>query len=144
MAIKNKIAALGVGLLLAIISFGQTTKTVTDYLGMVGPISFDKYSYNLTWTSHPTDNYYKQEHLAQGDTLEKFKRLILIEVLVGKMKLKDVVAAKIAELNKIKTTNPVTQYEKFEKGDEIMLDFLLRENSSDGKLVNTVERNVTK
>ena len=136
MTIKNKIATLVGGLLLTIVSIGQTTKTVTDYLGVVGPISFDKGSYNLAWTSHPTDNYYKQEYLAQGDTLEKFKRLILIDVLGSETKLKKLVAAKIAELDKMKATNPVVQYQTFEKGDEIMLDFLLSENTTDGKLVS--------
>jgi len=142
MTIKNKIATLVFGLLLTTASFGQTTKTVTDYLGLAKPILFDNVSYNLAWTSHPTDNYYKQEYLAQGDTLEKFKRLVTIDVLVTKTKLKDIIAAKVAELNKIKKTNPVVQYQTFEKGDEIMLDFLLSENTPDGKLVSTVERNV--
>ena len=142
MIIKNKIAILSVGLLLATASFGQATKTVIDYLRVVGPISFEKNSYNLAWTSHPADNYYKQEYLVQGDTLEKFKRLILIELLVGKTKIKDVVATKIAELNKIKAGNPIVQYQAFEKGEEIILDFLLSENTPDGKLVSTVERNV--
>src|SRR5581483_10241516 len=102
MTIKDKIATLVVGLLLTTASFGQTTKTATDYLGLAKPILFDNVSYNLAWTSNPTENYYKQEYLAQCDTLEKFKRLITIDVLVSKTKLKDVVAAKVAELNKIK------------------------------------------
>lgn len=142
MILKNKIATLSVGLLLTTASFGQATKTVINYLRVAGPISFEKDSYNLAWTSHPADNYYKQEYLAQGDTIEKFKRLILIDVLVGKTKIKDLVATKIAELNKIKASNPIVQYQTFEKGDEIMLDFLLSENTPDGKLVSTIERNV--
>ncbi|MFZ1799712.1 MAG: hypothetical protein WAU24_07590 [Chitinophagaceae bacterium] len=142
MILKNKIATLSVGLLLTTASYGQATKTVIDYLRVAGPISFEKDSYNLAWTSHPADNYYKQEYLAKGDTLEKFKRLILIDVLVGKTKIKDLVATKIAELNKIKASNPIVQYQTFEKGDEIMLDFLLSENTPDGKLVSTIERNV--
>ena len=142
MAIKNKITTLAVGLLFATTAFGQTTKTAKDYLGLAKPILFDNVSYNLAWTSHPTENYYKQEYLAQGDTLDKFKRLITIDVLVSNIKLKDVVAAKVTELNKIKKTNPVVQYQTFEKGDEIMLDFLLSENTPDGKLISTIERNV--
>lgn len=142
MILKNKIATVSVGLLLTTASFGQATKTVINYLRVAGPISFEKDSYNLAWTSHPADNYYKQEYLAKGDTLEKFKRLILIDVLVGKTKIKDLVATKIAELNKIKASNPIVQYQTFEKGDEIMLDFLLSENTPDGKLVSTIERNV--
>ena len=123
------------------VAFGQTTKP-TEYLGVAGQISFDKTSYNLAWTSHPTDNYYKQEYLAKGDTIEKFKKLILLEIITGKTKLKDVVATKIAELKKMKASNPVVKYETFEKDREVMLDFLVSENTPDGKYLSIVERNV--
>ena len=142
MTIKNKMTTLVVGLFLTTATFGQTTKTVTDYLGLAKPISFDNVSYNLVWTAHPTDNYYKQEYLSQGDTLEKFKKLVTVDVLVGKQKLKDVVGSKIAELKKMKESNPVVNYQTFEKGDEVMLDFLLSQNTPDGKYLSVVERNV--
>ena len=141
MNIKHKITTVLLGLLLTTFSFGQITKP-TEYLGVAGQISFDKTSYNLAWTSHPTDNYYKQEYLAKGDTIEKFKKLILLDVLTGKTKLKDVVATKIAELKKMKASNPVVNYETFEKDGEVMLDFLVSENTQDGKYLSIVERNV--
>lgn len=141
MYIKSKIKTVLLGLLLTTFSFGQTSKP-TEYLGVTGPILFDNRSYNLAWTSHPTDNYYKQEYLAKGDTIEKFKKLIFLEVLTGKTKLKDVVAAKVAELKRMKATNPVVNYETFEKDGEVMLDFLVSENTPDGKYLNIVERNV--
>ena len=132
MNLKNIITTVLLGLLLTTFAFGQTTKP-TEYLGVAGQISFDKTSYNLAWTSHPTDNYYKQEYLAKGDTIEKFKKLILLEIITGKTKLKDVVATKIAELKKMKAANPVVNYETFEKDGEVMLDFLVSENTADGK-----------
>ena len=141
MNLKNIITTVLLGLLLTTFAFGQTTKP-TEYLGVAGQISFDKTSYNLAWTSHPTDNYYKQEYLAKGDTIEKFKKLILLEIITGKTKLKDVVATKIAELKKMKAANPVVNYETFEKDGEVMLDFLVSENTADGKYLSIVERNV--
>ena len=141
MNLKNKITTVLLGLLLTTFSFGQTAKPI-EYLGVAQQISFDKISYNLAWTSHPTDNYYKQEYLATGDTIEKFKKLILLEIITGKTKLKDVVATKVAELKKMKASNPVVQYETFEKDGEVMLDFLVSQNTPDGKLVSIVERNV--
>ena len=142
MNFKNKLTFAVLGIFLTILSYGQTNKTITEYLGVAGPISFDKVSYNLAWTSHPTDNYYKQEYLAKGDTIEKFKKLILLETITGKAKLKDVVATKIAELKKMKAANPVVNYETFEKDGEVMLDFLLSENTPNGKYLSIVERNV--
>ncbi len=130
-----------VGLLFSTCTSGQTSK-LTDYLGVAGPISFNNVSYNLAWTSHPAYNYYKQEYLSKGDTIEKYKTLIMLEIITGKVKLKDIVAAKVSELKKMKVLNPVINYETFEKDGEVMLDFIISENTPDGKLVSTVERNI--
>lgn len=121
--------------------FGQETNP-TNYFGSENKITFDKIAYNLAWTSHPADNYYKHEYLQQGDTIEKFNKLIIVEALTGKVKLKDVVSAKVAELKKMKETNPVVNYEIFEKDNEVMIDFLVSANTPDGKYLSVVERNV--
>jgi hypothetical protein len=141
MHFKSIILTLLAGFLFTPGSFGQPTKPI-EYLGVPGPILFGKVSYNLVWTSHPGDNYYKQEYLAKGDTIGKFKKLILVELLTDKATIEEVVVAKIVELNRIKETNPVVNYETFEKDGEVILDFLLSENTPDGKYMNIVERNV--
>jgi hypothetical protein len=141
MYLKSKITALVLGLLLTTYSFAQSS-IPKEYIGVPGPILFDNGSYNLAWSSHPTGNYYKQEYLVHGENLEKFRKLILVEVLTGKTKLKDVVGAKVAELEKMKASNPVVHYESFEKDGELVLDFLLSENTPDDKYLNIVERNV--
>lgn len=141
MSLKNKITTVLLGLFLTTVSFAQTAKP-TEYLGIAGQILFDKTSYNLAWTSHPTDNYYKQEYLVKGDIIGKFKKLVLLEIITGKTKLKDVVAVKVTELKKIKASSPIVNYETFEKDGEVMLDFLVSENTPDGKYLSIVERNV--
>lgn len=141
MNLKNKITTVLLSLLLTTFAFGQTSKP-KEYLGVPEQISFDNTSYHLVWTSHPADNYYKQEYIIKGDTIEKFKKLIMLEIITGKTKLKEVVATKIAELKKMKASNPVVNYEVFEKNGEVMLDFLVNENTPDGKYLSIVERNV--
>lgn len=141
MNFKNSSTAVLAGLLFSTFAFGQITQP-TDYLGVAGPIAFDKVSYNLAWSSHPTDNYYKHEYLATGDTIEKFKKLIMLEFITGKSKIKDIVATKIATLKKMKLSNPVINYEIFEKNGEVLLDFIMSENTPDGKLISILERNV--
>jgi hypothetical protein len=121
--------------------FGQETK-LTNYFGSENTITFDKIAYNLAWTSHPADNYFKHEYLQEGDTIEKFNKLIIVEALTGKLKLEDVVSAKVTELKKMKETNPVVNYEIFEKDGEVMIDFLVSVNTPDGKYLSVVERNV--
>ena len=128
------------GFILTTIAYAQTPST--NYLNTADPISFEHKTFHLAWTSHPTDNYYKQEYLSKGDTLEKYKKLILLETITGTMKPADAVAIKIAELKKLKETNPVINYETLENGGEIILDFLMSQNTPDDKYLSIVERNV--
>jgi len=134
--------------LLSITTQGQTNKVMHDYLNIPGPIVLDKKSYNLSWSSHPAANFYKQEYIQKGDNPEKFKEMILVDVIISSPDshrdgIKEVVAAKIAELKKIKESNPAVNYETFDnsKAGEYMIDFLLTANAADGKM-SIVERNV--
>jgi hypothetical protein len=121
----------------------QNSKPVVEYLGVGGPVSFQKKTYALVWSSHPTAKYYKQEYVAKGDSLSHFKTMLLLEAVTGATNLKDVVSAKVAELKAMKEANPVVQYEIFDnaKAGEYLIDFLLTANASDGS-VSIVERNV--
>jgi hypothetical protein len=104
---------------------------------------FEKTNYNLSWTAHPDDNFYKQEYIVKGDIPGAFKTMILLDVVTGNTNIKDVVGAKIAELKKMKETNPVVNYEVFDNkaAGEYMLDFLISANTADGH-ISIVERNV--
>lgn len=115
---------------------------ISDHLGTAA-ISFQKKMYHLSWSSHPTASYYKQEYLPKGDSVNDFKTMLLLEVATGTSNLKDVVAAKIAELDAIKQRNPMAQYESFSntKTGEFMLDFLITANTPDGG-ISIIERNV--
>ncbi|MEP7374980.1 MAG: hypothetical protein ABI675_16405 [Chitinophagaceae bacterium] len=115
-----------------------------DYLNLPGPIVFDGKSYKLSWTSHPSGNYYKQEYIVSGDNAIKFTTMLMVEVVTGDIKIKDAAAAKIEELKKMKEANPIVNYESFDnpKTGEYMIDFLLSENTADGKDISILERNV--
>jgi len=130
--------------LLSVFCYGQSNKPVNDYLAVPGPILFDKKSYNLSWSSHPADNFYKQEYLEKGTQANSYKTMILMDVITGQADVKSVVASKIAELKKLKEGNPVVNYQSFEnpKQGEYMIDFLLSANAADGKTMSIVERNV--
>lgn len=68
--------------------------------------------------------------------------MVLVEVLIGETKAADLAKAKVAELKQMKETNPMVNYEVFQKNGEIIVDFLLSERSADGKKINILERNV--
>jgi hypothetical protein len=115
---------------------------MADYLNVPGPIVVENKSYHLVWSSHPSPDFYKQEYITKGDVIEKFKTMVLLDVNIGKEKIKDIVAAKASELKKMKETNPIVNYEVFEKNGEYILDFLLSANNPDGKSIDIIERNV--
>jgi hypothetical protein len=129
--------------LISTISHSQNTKVIKDYLGVAGPVSFDNKSYSLSWSSHPAANFYKQEYLIKGDSADKFKSMILFDLLTGNSTIKEIAAAKIEELKTAKATNPLVTYEIFDNPTtgEYMIDFILTANSASGQL-EIAERNI--
>lgn len=121
------------------VSYAQKT---TDKLNVPGPILIDGKSHVLSWASNPSAGFYKQEYIPAGDDLNKFRSMVLLDVSVGNFQLKDIVSAKIAELKKMKESNPLVNYEIFQKNGEYLLDFLLSANAADSKTIDIVERNI--
>src|SRR5262249_39306067 len=121
MRIHAMIVSIAILLLASLTAFAQQPK---DYLSVPGPVTFDKASYALSWTSHPTANYYKQEYLPAGEKADHYRQMLMLEVLTDAPELKDIVAGKMAELKTMKETNPVVNYQVMEKDGEYMLDFL--------------------
>ncbi len=139
----RRIHMLLVILLFTGLSYGQNGKMI-DHLNVPGPIVFDNVAYSVAWTSHPSTTYYKQEYIKKGDVVSKFGSMLLMEVLTGKAKIKDVLDAKVAELKSMQAANPFITYEIISnppKG-EYMLDFLVTDNAPDGKSVRIAERNI--
>jgi len=139
---KIKITTAAMAFLISLASYGQNSKPVTDYLNIPGPVTFNKEVFKLTWSSHPSATYYKQEYIGAKDNAEQFKKMVMIELLAGDARAADLAKAKMDELKQLKATNPLVNYEAFQKNGEVMIDFLLSENSADGKKVNIIERNV--
>lgn len=126
-------------LFLAIVANSQN---VANYLQTEKTIKFDNEDYNLVWSSHPNEMYYKQEYLPQGETLEKFKSMVTIDFLKGDFKVNDLVSMKVQELENAKKSNPIINYTILEKDGETIIDFLMSVNSEDGKKLLVVERNI--
>lgn len=128
-------------LLIPILSLKAQNK-VTEYLNIPGPITIDSKTYHLAWSSHPNDNYYKQEYLTSNDNIEKYNTLIMIDFVKGKFKVEDAVNQKVSELEKMKQSNPVINYTTYENNGEYILDFIISKNSDDGEKILIAERNV--
>src|SRR5436190_10345290 len=100
---------------ITLLSHGQTSKVPVEYFSVPGPIVLNGDAFNLAWSTHPSPTYYKQEYIGAKDNLEKFKKMVLVEVLFSESKPADLAQAKIAELKKMKENNPMVNYEVFQK-----------------------------
>lgn len=128
-------------LLLPFITLTAQNK-VTEYLNIPRDITIDSKTYHLAWSSHPNDNYYKQEYLASNDNIEKYNTLIMIDFVKGDFNLQDAIDQKISELEEMKKQNPIINYKTYENKGEYILDFIISKNSNDGKEILIAERNV--
>ena len=127
---------------LLFLSIVVNSQNVENYLETEKTIEFDNQKYDLVWSTHPNEVYYKQEYLPKEQTLEKFKSMLTISFLKGAFKVKDLVNQKIQELENAKKSNPIINYNALEKEGEVILDFLMSINSKDGKQLLVVERNI--
>ena len=128
--------------LILMVQFFMAQKKVEDYLHLGDKYRFDNKDYELVWSSHPASNFYKQEYILPNENVEKYKRLILIDFIEGDLAPKDVLSGLANSLENSKKQNPVINYKVYEKNNDYMIDFIMSENSQDGKEVLILERNV--
>ena len=128
--------------LMFIAQFVMAQNKVEDYLHLGSKYRFDNKDYELVWSSHPASNFYKQEYILPNENVEKYKRLILIDFIEGDLNPNDVLSGLVNSLENSKKQNPVINYKVYEKNNEYMIDFIMSENSQDGKDVLILERNV--
>ena len=128
--------------LIFMVQFFMAQKKVEDYLHLGDKYRFDNKDYKLVWSSHPMDNFYKQEYILSNENVEKYTRMIMIDFIEGDLNPKDVLSGLVNSLENSKKQNPVINYKVYEKNNDYMIDFIMSENSQDGKDVLILERNV--
>ena len=123
-------------------SFTNTSNDPEDRIGVPGPLTFNKTTFNISWTDKPTDTYYIQEYLPAGENIEKFHQMLTLHLNDRDIELKDVVKQKVDELNNRKKTDPTCNFRVNENpgAKEFMLDFILGE--SHGDKMTIVEFNI--
>lgn len=119
---------------------GLNAQTVTEYFNVGNSIKYCDTKYSLVWSAHPQENYYVQEYLPQGESLEHYNQMFTVSVIFWDRTPLEAVQAKIAELEQRKKTDPITNYIVAENNGEYILEFIVGD-SSDGKM-NTVEVDV--
>lgn len=114
-------------------SFTNFSNEPVERLSVPGPLTFNKATFNLAWTSNPNDNYYIQEYLPKNEKAEHFNQMLSIFLLVSDINLKDAVQQKINELETRKKTDATCNYVVNGNADksEYMIDFIMGESKND-------------
>lgn len=126
---------------LVFFSFLLMTQTIqaqdnAERLGVPGPVQFDGTAYALAWSSHPAPNYFKQEYLPQGQRVEDYTSMLIIELAVG-VDVSTALAAQVNMLNTRRTTDPLVNFDVLqnEKSGEAVLDFIISSKDTQGQYI---------
>ncbi len=109
----------------------------SDMLGVPGPISFEGQDYVLAWTSQASDSYFKQEYVPQGQDVDAYADMVLIEAATGAVTPMQAASAQVQSLESRRGTDPVLNYDiiQNEATGEVLLDFLISDLSADPVMV---------
>jgi len=114
---------------------------ITNYYNTPTNITFNYIDYQLAWSSHPNEKYYKQEYVAKDDKVEHFNNMLLIDFVLTDLPVNEIVKLQVETLNKRKKTDNVCNYNviKNPQTGEYILDFLMSE--SNGNSLSIIEWN---
>jgi len=107
--------------------------TVTEYLSVPGPIRYQDTDFGLKWSEHPNDNYYIQEYLPAGNTLEHFNEMLTIHLFLTDLSVADAADQKIEELEQRKQSDSYCSYQAKDSpdGKEVMLEFFVSQSGDE-------------
>ncbi|MBK9980955.1 MAG: hypothetical protein IPP15_00785 [Saprospiraceae bacterium] len=115
----------------------EPNNPVTDYLHVPGPISFNQKEYLLSWSSHPSAEYFKHEYLPKGENPDHYDQMIMLEVALGNMVPMDIAKGKANGIEGRKSADAMAAYtiSENQKTGEVLLDFMLSEGTGDAMIV---------
>ncbi|MEO5806241.1 hypothetical protein [Devosia sp.] len=130
---RAKLAMLALGLTLVMLPAAAVVAQdkTTEALGVPGPIQFAGGSYALSWTSHPSASYYKQEYLPDGQTSERYLSMFMLDVTTTGQTVENAVSAHISALEGRKSSDPMVNYNSIQNKQtgEVILDCILSDTS---------------
>lgn len=123
-----------------LVCLNMSAQSAVEYFEAGNPINYCGTDYHLAWSVRPIENYYVQEYLPEGETLERYNQMFTVAVVFCDLTPLDAVKAKIAELDQRKQSDPIVNYMVAENNGEYILEFIVSD-SRDGEM-NTVEVDV--
>lgn len=117
-----------------------SAQSAIEYFNAGNPIKYCGTDYFFVWSAQPQENYFVQEYLPKGESLDHYNQMFTVSVIFWDITPLEAVKAKIVELEQRKKTDPITNYMVAENNGEYILEFIVSD-SSDGEM-NTVEVDV--
>lgn len=111
---------------------GSAVVAQEDAVGAPGPFVLEGESFELAWTSHPTETFYKQEYVPAGQSVEAYEQMFMVDVLTNGTSVRDAAGTMVDGLKQRKASDPVVNFALIENEatGEIILDFVLSDSSS--------------
>ncbi|WDS37327.1 hypothetical protein [Pseudoxanthomonas sp.] len=107
-----------------------------ERLGVPGPLSFAGQSFELSWSSHPTPDLYKQEYVPAGQDVERYRDMLMIDVRIGGANASQMALAIDAQVQERRKSDPVANSEVVISADgtEATVDMLMSATGDDGQV----------
>lgn len=108
-----------------------------DAVGAPGPFVLEGTSFELAWTSHPTETFYKQEYVPDGQSVESYEQMFMVDVLTSELTVDQAAHSIVTSLEERKASDAVVNFEvlKNEETGELILDFVLSDSSGEAVIV---------
>ena len=108
-----------------------------ERIGIAGPVQFGGVPFKLAWTSHPSPQYYKQEYLPAGQSVDRYKSMLMIDLITSGTTVAQSAGEMIKNLQARKATDPVVNYDVItnKATGEMILDFVMSADGADGKTI---------
>ena len=115
----------------------QAQSSAKDNLGLPGPIHFNGTSYFLAWSSRPNPTYFKQEYLPDGQRLERYDSMMIVETLTSGISVAAAAGSQINTLDRRKASDPVVNYQVLRNDgrNETVLDFVMSAGQGDATII---------
>lgn len=117
---------------------------VGDALGVQGPLTFNKISFDLAESTKIDEKVYVQSYLPKNETMENFNQKLSILIIDTDKEIEEVVLKKTKDLAELKKIDHNTSFSSREinSGKEYILEYTTCEYAN--KKLNLVEYNVSK
>lgn len=111
---------------------GSVVVAQVDVVGAPGPFVLEGESFELAWTSHPTETFYKQEYVPEGQSVEAYSQMFMVDVMTNGTSVREAAGTMVDGLKQRQASDPVVNFALIENDatGEIILDFVLSDDSS--------------